>query len=81
MESLNNGIIEDLSAMSDDISQGLLYTHTRINDNTKKILESISFLDGMIELLINGERMDIMGFGYRLYPSDRYVRCWWKRYR
>ena len=51
MESVNNRIIEDLSAISDDISQGLLYTHTRINDNTKKVLESSSFLYGLIELL------------------------------
>jgi len=51
MESVNNRIFEDLSAIIDDISQGLLYTHTRINDNTKKVLESSSFLYGLIELL------------------------------
>ncbi len=30
---------------------GLLYTHTRINDNTKKTLEAASFLYALIELL------------------------------
>jgi hypothetical protein len=39
------------SELNDDICQGLLYTHTRINENTKKILESSSFLYALIELL------------------------------
>lgn len=30
---------------------GLLYTHTRINDNTKKVLESSSFLYALVDLL------------------------------
>ncbi len=34
-----------------EFSSGLLYTHSRITDNTKKILESTSFLYGLIELL------------------------------
>ena len=34
-----------------EFSSGLLYTHTRINDNTKKTLESTSFLYALIELL------------------------------
>lgn len=38
MESVNNKIFE-VSAISDDISRGLLYTNTRINDNTKKVLD------------------------------------------
>ncbi len=37
--------------MEDDLCSGLLYTHSRITDNTKKILESTSFLYGLIELL------------------------------
>ena len=51
MESAKNQSSERIWAISDDLSQGLLYTHTRINDNTKKILESTSFLYGLIELL------------------------------
>lgn len=33
------------------LSSGLVYTHTRINDNTKKALETASFLYALIELL------------------------------
>lgn len=51
MESANKRFSELISAVEDDLSSGLLYTHTRINDNTKKVLESSSFLYGMIELL------------------------------
>jgi len=40
-----------INSIRDDISQGLLYTHTRIGDNTRKILESTSFLYSLIELL------------------------------
>jgi len=35
----------------DGIRQGFLYTHTRINENTTKVLESSSFLYALIELL------------------------------
>jgi len=35
-----------------DLSSGLLYTHSRINDNTSKALESTSFLYALIELLL-----------------------------
>lgn len=47
----------------DDISSGLLYTHLRLNDNTKKTLQSSSFLYALIELLekkgvINIEELD-----------------------
>ncbi len=72
MESVNYRIFEDLSAISDDISQGLLYTHTRINDNTKKVLESSSFLYGLIELL--SEKGMIKGilvvFGVLVHKSE-----------
>jgi Fe-S-cluster containining protein len=50
-ESSNGKFIELLSKIQDDLSSGLLYTHTRFNDNTKKILESTSFLYALIELL------------------------------
>jgi len=51
MDSVNKGFFELISAISDDVCKGLLYTHCRINDNTKKILESTSFLYALIELL------------------------------
>jgi len=34
-----------------EIAQGLLYTHTRLNTNTKKSLETASFLYALVELL------------------------------
>ncbi len=40
-----------LSKIYNDLSFGLLYTHIRINDNTKKTLEAASFLYALIELL------------------------------
>jgi hypothetical protein len=51
MESSNNKFSEILSKIHDDLSSGLLNTHTRINDNTTKTLESASFLYALIELL------------------------------
>lgn len=51
MESPNGKLTEFLSKITEELSAGLLYTHTRINDNTKKILESTSFLYSLIELL------------------------------
>lgn len=51
MESPNGKLTELLSTITDELSSGLLYTHTRINDNTKKTLESTSFLYALIELL------------------------------
>ncbi|MCF6155917.1 MAG: YkgJ family cysteine cluster protein [Candidatus Brocadia sp.] len=43
--------MEFLSKITEELSAGLLYTHIRINDNTKKTLESTSFLYALIELL------------------------------
>ena len=51
MESLNSKFTEILLNIQNDLSSGLLYTHTRINDNTKTTLESASFLYALIELL------------------------------
>jgi hypothetical protein len=34
-----------------EVADGLLYTHARLSDNTKKTLEAASFLYGLIELL------------------------------
>ncbi|MCP4366862.1 MAG: YkgJ family cysteine cluster protein [Deltaproteobacteria bacterium] len=49
ISSKNSNVI--FKNLQNDISSGLLYTHTRINDNTKKTLESTSFLYALIELL------------------------------
>lgn len=46
-ESLNGILLKTQS----DLSSGLFYTHTRVNDNTKKTLEAASFLYALIELL------------------------------
>jgi hypothetical protein len=34
-----------------EVAEGLLYTHTRVSQNTNKMLEASSFLYGLIELL------------------------------
>jgi hypothetical protein len=34
-----------------EVAEGLLYTHSRLNTNTKKILEAASFLYALIEIL------------------------------
>jgi hypothetical protein len=62
MDSGNNGFFELISAISDDVSKGLLYTHTRLNDNIKKIIESSSFLYALIELLRTGFITPFSGF-------------------
>jgi hypothetical protein len=59
MESANKRFSERIFATRDELSHGLLYTHTRINDNTKKILESTSFLYALIELLSEREIIPI----------------------
>ncbi|KAF5420510.1 MAG: hypothetical protein C5S41_13400 [Candidatus Methanomarinus sp.] len=51
MTSSNEDLSEILSRLQNDISRGLLYTHTRINANTTKTLEATSFLYALIELL------------------------------
>lgn len=45
MDSLNDKFTED------NLCSGLLYIHARINDNTKKVLDSASFLFALVELL------------------------------
>lgn len=51
-KELSNGKLNGLfSKIKDDITSGLLYTHTRINFNTSKTLEGSSFLYALIELL------------------------------
>ena len=51
MEKQNVNLNKIMSIVKEDLSSGLVYTHTRINDNTKKTLESTSFLYALIELL------------------------------
>jgi len=38
-------------ALRQEIAEGLLYTHSRLSENTKTTLEAASFLYGLIELL------------------------------
>lgn len=51
MKTSKERLTEYLLKISNDLSYALLYTHTRINDNTKKTLEAASFLYALIELL------------------------------
>lgn len=51
MNTKNGNLTEMLSSIHKDLSQGLLYTHNRINANTNKNLEATSFLYALIELL------------------------------
>ncbi len=48
-----------LPIKTSDLISGLLYTHQRLNDNTKKNLESSSFLYALIELLEKKGLVDI----------------------
>ncbi len=50
-ESFRYTLDEAIKTWHGGLSAGLLYAHTRLNDNTRKIIESTSFLYGLIELL------------------------------
>ncbi len=50
-ESSNGKFTEALSKIQNELSSGLISPHTRINNNTRKILESTSFLYALIDLL------------------------------
>ena len=52
MTSSDGNSTDILLKIQKDLSSGLLYTHSRINANTSKTLESTSFLYALIELLI-----------------------------
>lgn len=43
--------MEDLTQLYNQLAQGLIYSHTRINDNTKRSLEASSFAYALIEIL------------------------------
>jgi hypothetical protein len=51
MTSSDGNSTDILLKIQKDLSSGLLYTHSRINANTSKTLESTSFLYALIELL------------------------------
>lgn len=51
MTSSDENSADIVSKIQKNLSSGLLYTHSRINDNTLKTLESTSFLYALIELL------------------------------
>ncbi|MFX0065856.1 MAG: YkgJ family cysteine cluster protein [Candidatus Hermodarchaeota archaeon] len=50
-ELSNVKLNEIILAIHKELSSGLLYTHTRINTNTRKNLEAASFLYALVELL------------------------------
>ena len=51
MTSSNGNLADILLKIHQDLSSGLLYTHSCINANTTKTLEVASFLYALIELL------------------------------
>ncbi len=50
-EESTNGWEAALEELRHDISGGLLYTHSRANSNTNRILEAASFLYALVEVL------------------------------
>ncbi len=48
LENLNENRPRDLRQ---EVAEGLLYTHGRLNSNTSKTLEAASFLYALVELL------------------------------
>ena len=59
MQSENQTDNQELSILQKGITEGLLYTHTRINNNTNKVLETASFLYALIELLDEKDLLSI----------------------
>lgn len=51
MESSHCNFDEIIMKIQNELASGLLYAHTRINDNTRKTIETASFLYALIELL------------------------------
>lgn len=49
--SLSDMVHEALGALRQEVADGLLYTHSRANSNTSRLLEATSFLYALIELL------------------------------
>jgi hypothetical protein len=50
-ERSNGNVWKALAELREEILGGLLYTHSRANSNTNRVLESASFLYALIELL------------------------------
>jgi hypothetical protein len=50
-ESTNGATWKALGALRDEVVSGLLYTHSRANANTSRVLEAAAFLYALIELL------------------------------
>ena len=51
LERSNGKVWEALQELREEIVGGLLYTHSRANSNTSRVLETVSFLYALIELL------------------------------
>ena len=49
--SLSHVVREAVTALRQEVADGLLYTHSRANSNTSRLLEATSFLYAVIELL------------------------------
>ena len=72
-----------------ELRDALLYTHSRLNNNTSKILETASFLYALIELLserggIAIEELDarrkVVGLGWRRSSAQKaWARCFKNR--
>lgn len=75
IESADQDRIQNLSTIfRQEVTEGLLYAHSRISGNTTKSLEAASFLYALIELLSEkglitveelGERKRIVGKGLK----------------
>jgi hypothetical protein len=59
MSASNENTKNEILKIYKDVSFGLQYTHSRINDNTSKTLESTSFLYSLIELLVEKKLLTI----------------------
>ena len=46
-----NGSMVDMLGLRQAVSEGLLYTHTRLDANQRKTVEAASFLYALVELL------------------------------
>jgi hypothetical protein len=54
-----------------EVTEGLLYTHSRINTNTRKSLEAASFLYALVELPgVQGSAGNLIGVSRAKTPEN-----------
>ena len=58
-ENKNGKLATDMDKLRGEIIGGLLYTHSRANSNTNRLLETASFLYALVELLAEKELLNI----------------------